>query len=95
MRRTITMFVLAGALLFTLVSLPGCKGTQNEDIAPEALPAKVRAGFDKAYPGARIKEAEKETYSDGVVHYEIEFVDKNGKSRDVEFNEDGEELPEH
>lgn len=87
--------LIAGFVAVTL-SLAGCKsGTTHEDIAPEALPAKVRAGFEKAHPGAKIKEVEKETYSDGLVHYEIEFVDKDGKKHEVEYNLDGEELPEH
>lgn len=94
MRRTIALFVLAGSLMFT-AALPGCSGTRHEHIASEALPANVRAGFEKAYPGVKIKEIEKETYSDGLVHYEFKFVDKNGKTHEVEFNSDGEELPEH
>lgn len=69
--------------------------TKHEDIAPAALPKAVRDGFAKAFPGATIKEAEKETYPDGTVHYEIGYVGADGKQHDVEFNTDGESLDKH
>lgn len=82
--------LLASALLV------GCaSGTKHQDIAADALPAKVKAGFDKAHPGAKIVEAEKETYKSGVVHYEIKFTDKDGKKHEVELNESGEVLDKH
>lgn len=95
MRRAIALFVLFFVLLSAALALPGCSGTKHEDVPLDGLPPRVKAGFEKEYPGARIKEIEKETYSDGTVHYEIHFIDKNGKSSEVEVNTDGEVLPEH
>ncbi len=91
------IWCLAAALAISA----GCKsggggdGTRHEDISPSALPQAVRDGFDKAHPGATIKEVEKETYADGTVHYEIEYRDANGKEHDVELNTDGEVLEAH
>jgi len=58
------------------------------------LPAKVREGFDRAYPGARVTKVEKETYKNGTVHYEFEF-EQNGKKMDAELDPNGDVLPEH
>jgi uncharacterized membrane protein YkoI len=69
--------------------------TRHEEIAISALPANVKASFDKTYPGATIKEVEKETYADGTVHYEIEFTTKEGADSEVEIDAGGEVLPEH
>jgi hypothetical protein len=58
------------------------------------LPAKVRDGFNRAYPNVRVTKVEKETYKNGTVHYEFEF-EQNGKKMDAELDPDGDELPEH
>ena len=80
----------------------GCKSSggghdeeKHEEIAVTALPQAVRSGFDKAYPGATIKEVEKETYPDGTIHYEIEYVGADGKEKDVELDAEGEVLDAH
>ncbi|WP_428936979.1 PepSY domain-containing protein [Fontivita pretiosa] len=94
-------------LLAAALTLGGCEmfdkdrhdkndeGTKEERIEVSALPANVRAAFDKAYPGATIKKAEKETYADGTIHYEIEFAAKDGTRGEVEIDAAGEVLPEH
>jgi hypothetical protein len=74
---------------------PDADGTKHEDVKVDDLPAKVRAAFDKDFPDAKITEVEKETYKDGIVHYEIEYKDKDGKEHDVEYSADGEKLEKH
>jgi uncharacterized membrane protein YkoI len=69
--------------------------TRHEQISQSALPQAVRDGFAKAYPGATIKEVEKETYANGTVHYEIGYRGADGKDHDVELNADGEVLEGH
>jgi hypothetical protein len=69
--------------------------SKSVDIKVEELPAKVAAAFKKLYPDATITKAEKETYKDGQVHYEIEYKDTDGKEHDVEFDAEGEKLPDH
>lgn len=85
----------------------GCKtGTEHDDDKGElkakeeevdfaTLPANVQAAFQKAYPGARVSEAKRETYSNGTVHYEVEFTSADGKKQEVELDSEGEVLPEH
>jgi len=68
--------------------------TTETRIAMSDLPTKVREGFDRAYPGARVTKVEKETYKNGTVHYEFEF-EQNGKKMDAELDTNGEVLPEH
>jgi uncharacterized membrane protein YkoI len=87
--------------LAAAMSVVGCKMQDKDEkegsykeISGTALPAAVRAGFDKAYPGATIKEVGQETYPDGTHHYEIEFVDKAGKEHEVELDSKGMVLPE-
>lgn len=70
-------------------------GSTEERITLSQVPAAVKAGFDKQYPGAKIEHIEKETYADGTVHYEFEFEDKSGKDMEVEFNAMGEVLEDH
>jgi uncharacterized membrane protein YkoI len=65
------------------------------DIDKSALPDAVKSGFAKAYPGATITKAEKETYKDGKVHYEVEYKTADGKEGDVELDANGNVLPEH
>ena len=90
-------------VLLAAIAIGGCatheKGepadARHEDIPLADTPAAVKDGFAKEFPGATIKEVEKETYADGTVHYEIEYTGKDGKEHDVEFNADGEKLDEH
>jgi uncharacterized membrane protein YkoI len=67
----------------------------EETITMDKVPANVRAAFDKEFPGARLKEVEKEVYRSGDVHYAFEFVNKDGVEMEVEYNTAGERLPEH
>jgi uncharacterized membrane protein YkoI len=89
------------AAVLAVAGLAGCKSAgghddeKHENISETALPQAVRDGFAKAYPGAKVKEVEKETYPDGTVHYEIEYVGADGKEKDVEFNADGDVLEDH
>ncbi len=84
--------VLAVALLMTV----GCQHhkegegrTTEQTIEASALPTAVVAAFNRDYPGATMKKVVKETYANGVVHYEIEFVSAAGKEDDVEYTPDG------
>ena len=71
--------------------------TPRSTTAPAArqLPSNVRAGFDREFPGATIREVQKETYPDGTVHWEVEFTTKDGKEMEKEFDEAGKLLAEH
>ena len=90
-RKLFTASLLCAAL--TLAGA-GCSGSKYAEIKPSELPPAVKSGFEKEYPGATIHKVEKETYRDGLVHYEIEFTDKTGKKQEIEFNEQGEPLEE-
>ncbi len=70
------------------------EGKTEVEIEPADLPQAVRDAVARDYPGATIVEAEKETYADGTVHYEVELK-KGEKTREVEYTVDGEELEEH
>ena len=59
------------------------------------VPANVRQAFERQFPSARVKEIEKETYPNGTVHWGFEFVNKDGKEMEVEFDADGERLDPH
>ena len=90
--------MLMGMLVATAMAVGGCswlRGEKEETVATDTVPAKVRDGFNREFPGAQIKNVEKETYEDGTVHYEFEYVDKSGKKGEVEFNTAGERLEEH
>lgn len=94
------MRFMSASLVVTSALLVGCQsgsrsGSHEETIPLTQVPAAVKAGFDKQYPGAKIEKIEKETYADGTVHYEFEFEDKSGKDMEVEFNADGEVLDGH
>jgi hypothetical protein len=67
----------------------------ESDIAVTDLPTAVLTSFQAKMPGMTIKKAEKEVYSNGMVHYEIEYTDAAGKSKDVEFDATGEVLDDH
>lgn len=97
-----TIWCLAAALAVAAAAT-GCKSAgghddddeKHEAIAATALPQAVRDGFTKAYPGATIREVEKETYADGTVHYEIEYRGADGKDNEVELSAEGEVLDAH
>ncbi len=97
--------ILVGVVLAALALSAGCqqlrqKGEQKNEarhakISLGELPAEVRKGFERDFPGARITEAEKETYADGTIHYEIEYTAADGKDADVEYSASGEQLDAH
>lgn len=98
--------LISATLGLALVSGFACKSNHHEqeeegpsatmsDMETSALPEAVKSGFIKAYPGATITKAEKETYKDGRVHYEIEFKTGDGKQSEVELDANGTVLPEH
>lgn len=87
--KSILSIVAAAAL-----TLAGCATGGKQEHAAR-LPAEVKAGFDKAYPGATIQEVEKETYKDGTVHWEVKFTDKSGKTQEIELDSAGKVLGEH
>lgn len=97
--------MFATALLSAAI-LVGCQSHQSDksdydddakevEITRDQVPAVVQASFDKAFPGVKIKEIKKETYADGTVHYEFEYLDKDGKEHEVELADDGEVLDDH
>jgi len=97
---------LAAAAALAMSAAVGCKSsgragddfdskTKHEHIAQSALPQAVRDGFAKQYPGATIGEVEKETYANGVVHYEIKYRGTDGKEHDVELDAEGHVLEAH
>ncbi len=98
--------LLASALLGAAI-LVGCQSNGKSDkadyddkakeveVTREQVPAVVLASFDKAFPGVKVKEIVKETYPDGTVHYEFEYVGKDGKEHEVELADDGEVLDQH
>jgi hypothetical protein len=66
-----------------------------QDIEISAVPPKVIEGFQKSFPGATLTGAERETYRNGTVHYELKFKKSDGSTADAEFDADGKLLPEH
>jgi uncharacterized membrane protein YkoI len=69
--------------------------TREEKVSADQVPAGVMAAFKKAFPDVTIEKIKKETYTDGTVHYEFEYKDKDGKKHEVELNSDGEVLEDH
>ncbi|MDC0719402.1 hypothetical protein [Nannocystis bainbridge] len=57
-------------------------------IDPKALPEPVRVAFDRAHPGAVIKEVEKKTLTGAGEEYEIEF-EAGGRLHELYFKPDG------
>ena len=72
----------------------GEKEATEAVIQQSEVPAAVSDAFKKAHPNATVNKVEKETYTDGTVHYEYEFTE-NGKKSDVELGADGEVLDKH
>ncbi|GMU05388.1 PepSY-like domain-containing protein [Corallococcus caeni] len=68
--------------------------SEEQKLAPEALPATVQRGLASSpFASARIKRAEKETKA-GVVRYEV-VVEQKGKTSEVVFDEQGKLLKSH
>ena len=68
----------------------------KEDIEEAKLPAKVKEGIQKKFPGATIVEAEKVVTGDGKdakTVYELVIKTEQGK-KDVEFDGDGKQIEE-
>jgi hypothetical protein len=57
-------------------------------IDAKALPEAVRTAFDRAHPGAVVKEVEKKTLTGGGDEYEIEF-EAGGRLHELYFKADG------
>lgn len=86
---------MTGKTLILLLAMvvAGCASdTKHTDLAFNDAPLSVRLGIEKAFPDAKVKEIEKEVYADGVVHYKVELVTKDGEKKDVQFAPDGELL---
>jgi uncharacterized membrane protein YkoI len=65
----------------------------TQKITMEQTPLAVKGGIEKAYPGGKVEQIEKETYKDtGVVHYEVELVTAKGEKVEFEMAADGEVL---
>lgn len=57
-------------------------------IDPKALPEKIRAEVEKAFPGVPIKEAEKKVIVGGEEEYEVE-LESGGRMHELYFKADG------
>lgn len=81
--------LIAGAMVLAT----GCatdSDSTTQKITLEQTPIAVRRGIEQAYPGAKVKEIERETYKDTkVVHYEVELVTAKGQKVKFELAEDG------
>lgn len=79
--------LIAGAM----ISAAGCAtDSTTQKITLDQTPIAVRRGIEKAYPGAKVKEIERETYKDTkIVHYEVEAVTAKGQKVEFELAEDG------
>lgn len=60
-------------------------------IDPKSLPEPVRAAFERAFPGAAIKEAEKKTMPGSGEEFELEF-EVSGKEHELYLQADGKVL---
>ncbi len=99
-------FTKAVAILAAM-AIGGCKSAEKNGESKEAdvrsevevtydsLPAAVKEGFTREFAGAKVTKVEKETYNNGMVHYEFEFKDAAGKKQDVQLSESGEKLEPH
>ena len=70
-------------------------GTTEVAVSMTEVPRPVSNAFTKNHPGARAVSVKKETYADGLVHYEFEWTDNDGTKREAEYSAEGEELDEH
>ncbi len=88
--------LVAAASVGSLTLVTACaKHEKSDNGLPQSdLPAAVRAGFERTFPQATLHEVEKETYRDGTVHWELEFVTRDGKKMEKEFDAAGELLPD-
>ena len=67
-------------------------GNDGEHISPAQLPVAVFTAFNTRYPGATIREVERETEDEGIV-YKIDFL-RDGRRFRAEFNSVGQFLRE-
>lgn len=85
----IRTILMAGAMALAT----GCatdSDSTTQKITMDQAPIAVRRGIEKAYPGAKVKQIERETYKDTkVVHYEVEVVTAKGQTVEFELAEDG------
>ncbi len=66
----------------------------EDEIAIAALPAPVHAAFVKKATGGRILTVETVTSGGALVAYEAEYLDKNGRKREVRVKPDGTIVPD-
>lgn len=102
MKRMMIAAVVAAGLVMGCESMKkdhddhaGHEGTTQEAVSMTQVPKPVSAAFTKNHPGSRAVSVTKETYADGLVHYEFEWTDNDGKKREAEYSAEGEELDKH
>lgn len=81
-----------------MVLMAGCAAddTTRQVLTMEQTPLSVRRGIERAYPDAKVREIEKETYKEtGAVHYRIDVLTRKGQEAKFELAEDGEVLKKH
>ena len=93
-----TRSILAAALSVAAVAV-GCQQERPapsrppaehvHDDDPDMLPGTVKAGFDRAFPDADIKDVDKQTHPDGTIHWDVTFTTKAGDVQKAEFDRDG------
>ena len=86
------MAIFVAGLLFA-----GCAAdTKTAPVTMDQTPLSVRMGIAKAFPDAQITEVRKEIYQkDGIVHFQVKLVTRDGLKQEIEFTPDGELLEKH
>jgi hypothetical protein len=86
------------AIIMAVGLIAGCHSHQKHhqqgdegQLTMNDLPSTVQSHFHRDYPAASIKGIGKET-EDGVTHYEIKYIDRNGDERKIEYNREGDEI---
>ena len=86
--------LVAGGALFLLVGCASKPEATYQQLTMEQTPLSVRRGIEIAYPGATVRDVQRETYREnGVVHYQIKVTTARGETKDFELAEDGELVP--
>jgi hypothetical protein len=63
-------------------------------VAMTDVPQAVQDSFKRARPDAKVTNIDKETYKNGAVHYDFDYVGADGRKSDIEFDAAG-ALAEH
>lgn len=78
---------LSIAILGTALAIAGQANAAEKELSKHQVPKAVIEAFEKAYPGVKVKEYEKEKHL-GSPAYEVEY-EKNGVEYESVYNSDG------